>query len=157
MRDSLLAVTGKLDLAAGGPSAATSEPRRSIYTKAKRNTRDPLLELFDAPESFTSTSQRNVTTTPMQALLMVNSPFMLRQAEAFAGRLRKEHPMDEAARLDAAYQLTFARPPTESERHRAVAFLEQQAKRGKSGDGRAAAWTDLCHVLLNANEFLYLD
>jgi hypothetical protein len=88
VRDSLLAVSGKLDLTAGGPSAATSEPRRSIYTKAKRNTRDPLLELFDAPESFTSTSQRNVTTTPMQALLMVNSPFMLRQADGRSGPAR---------------------------------------------------------------------
>jgi mono/diheme cytochrome c family protein len=158
VRDGLLAVTGKLDLAAGGPSAAASEPRRTVYTKVKRNTRDPLLDLFDVPESFTSTSQRNVTTTPMQALLMVNSPFMLRQAEALATRLRKEHPADETARLDAAYRLTFARPPTDAERRRAVAFLDEQAKRLTAGkDGRAAAWTDLCHVLLNANEFLYVD
>jgi len=158
VRDGLLAVTGKLDLAAGGPSAAASEPRRSVYTKVKRNTRDPLLELFDSPESFISTSQRNVTTTPMQALLMVNSPFMLRQADALANRLRKEHPADETARLDAAYRLTFSRSPTDAERRRAVAFLDEQAKRLKPGaDGRVAAWTDLCHVLLNANEFLYVD
>jgi hypothetical protein len=157
VRDALLAVTGKLDLTAGGPSVAASEPRRTVYTKVKRNTRDPLLELFDAPESFTSTSQRNVTTTPMQALLMVNSPFMLRQAAALAERLRKEHAADEVARLDAAYRLTFGRPPTESERHRAVAFLDEQSKRVKAADARVAAWTDLCHVLLNASEFLYVD
>jgi hypothetical protein len=94
----------------------------------------------------------------MQALLMVNSPFMLRQANGFAERLRKEHPADETARLDAAYRLTFGRPPASIERHRALAFLDEQAKRLKPGaDGRAAAWTDLCHVLLNANEFLYVD
>src|SRR5205807_1803175 len=62
IRDALLSVTGKLDLTPGGPSVATAAPRRTVYTKVKRNTRDPLLELFDAPESFTSTSQRNVTT-----------------------------------------------------------------------------------------------
>jgi hypothetical protein len=157
VRDALLSVTGKLDLTAGGPSGAASEPRRSVYTKVRRNTRDPLLELFDAPESFTSTSQRNVTTTPMQALLMVNSPFMLRQAGAFAERLRKENPADETARLDPAYQLTFGRPPADGERRRAVAFLNEQAKRAKAADARAAAWSDLCHVLLNASEFLYVD
>ncbi|HEX4589751.1 MAG TPA: DUF1553 domain-containing protein, partial [Gemmataceae bacterium] len=157
IRDALLAVTGKLDLKAGGPSVAWSEPRRSVYTKVKRNTRDPLLELFDAPESFTSTSQRNVTTTPMQALLMVNSPFMLKQADGFIDRLKKEHPADETARLDAAYRLAFGRPPTSIERHRALVFLDEQAKRVKAGDARAAAWTDFCHVLLNGSEFLYVD
>jgi Protein of unknown function (DUF1549)/Protein of unknown function (DUF1553)/Planctomycete cytochrome C len=157
VRDALLSITGKLDLTVGGPSVGSDHPRRSVYTKVKRNTRDPLFELFDTPESFTSTSQRLVTTSPLQALLMVNSPFMVRQAEAFAGRVRKENPSDETARLDAAYRLAFGRPPTESERRRAIAFLDEQAKRMKVGDARAAAWTDLCHVLLNASEFLYVD
>jgi hypothetical protein len=157
VRDALLAVTGKLDPKDGGPSVAWSEPRRSVYTKVKRNSRDALLELFDAPESFTSTSQRLVTTTPMQALLMVNSPFMLKQADGFAERLRKEHPADEPARLDAAYRLAFGRPPNSIEKHRALAFVDKQSKRVKIGGDRAVAWTDLCHVLLNASEFLYVD
>jgi hypothetical protein len=157
VRDALLSMTGKLDLKEGGPSVAWSEPRRSVYTKVKRNTHDSLLELFDTPESFTSTSQRNVTTSPLQALLMVNSPFMLKQADGFRERLRKDHPADEAARLDAAYQLAFGRPPTSIDRHRAKAFLDEQSKRINTGDLRVAAWTDLCHVLLNASEFLYLD
>jgi hypothetical protein len=156
VRDALLSVTGKLDLTAGGPSVATTEPRRSVYTKIKRNNHDPLLELFDTPESFTSTSQRNVTTSPLQALLMVNSRFMLRQAEAFTERLRNEHPDDETARLDAAFRLTFGRPPTDAERRRAMGFLDEQAKRVPAG-GRPAAWQDFCHVLLNASEFLYVD
>jgi hypothetical protein len=157
VRDALLSVTGKLDPTAGGQSVATSEPRRSIYTKVKRNTRDPLLELFDAPESFTSTSQRNVTTSPLQALLMVNGPSMLKQADAFMDRLRKEQPADEAARVDAAYRLAFGRPANSIERHRALAFLDEQAKRVNAADTRAAAWKDFCHVLLNASEFLYVD
>jgi hypothetical protein len=154
VRDALLAVTGKLDLATSGASVTTSEPRRSIYTKVKRNTRDPLLELFDSPESFSSVSLRNVTTSPLQALLMVNSPFMMRQAEAFAQRVTKECPGDEGARLDAAYRLAFGRPPTESERRRAIAFLDQQSKRSS---GKSAAWQDFCQVLLNSSEFLYVD
>jgi hypothetical protein len=157
VRDALLSATGRLDLTAGGPGVATTEPRRSVYTKVKRNTRDPLLELFDAPESFTSTSQRNVTTSPLQALLMINSPFMLTQANAFADRLRKENPVDEAARLEAAYRLAFGRQPTADERQRAMTFLEAQSSRVKGADGRSAAWTDFCHVLLNSSEFLYID
>jgi hypothetical protein len=157
VRDALLSVTGQLNLTAGGPSVAVSEPRRSIYTKIKRNTRDLLLELFDAPESFTSTSQRNVTTSPLQALLMINSPFMLKQANAFADRLRKEDSVDDATRLEAAYRLAFGRPPTAEERHRARNFLDVQLGRVKGADRRSAAWTDFCHVLLNSNEFLYVD
>jgi hypothetical protein len=157
VRDSLLAVGGRLDLTVGGPSVAAAEPRRTVYTKAKRNLRDPLLDLFDAPESFASASQRNVTTTPMQALLMVNSPFMVKQAELLAGRLQKEQPADETGRLDAAYRLTLGRLPTDAERRQAVVFLDEQAKQVKTGDGRDAAWMDFCHVLLNASEFLYVD
>jgi hypothetical protein len=157
VRDALLAVTGRLDLTAGGPSTDAAKPRRTVYTKVKRNSRDPLLELFDAPESFTSTSERNVTTTPAQALLMMNSAFMVRQAEALAERLRKDHSADDTARLDAAYRLAFSRPPTAAESRRALGFLDEQAKRTKGSDGRAAAWQDFCHVLLNASEFLYVD
>jgi hypothetical protein len=128
VRDALLAVTGQLDLTAGGPSAEPAQPRRTVYTKVKRNIRDPLLEVFDAPESFTSTSQRNVTTTPPQALLMVNSPFMLGQAKALATRLAREHPRHDAARLDTAFRLTFGRPPTAAERRQALEFLDAQAR-----------------------------
>jgi hypothetical protein len=128
VRDALLAVTGQLDLTTGGPSVEPAQPRRTVYTKVKRNIRDPLLEVFDAPESFTSTSQRNVTTTPPQALLMVNGPFMLGQAKALAARLARAHPRDYAARLDAAFRLTFGRPPTAAERWQALAFLDAQAR-----------------------------
>jgi mono/diheme cytochrome c family protein len=128
IRDSLLAVNGKLDLTAGGPSAEWAEPRRSVYTKVRRNTHDALLEAFDAPDAFFSTADRNTTTTPTQALLLINSPFMLAQARAFAERLRKEHPVDEA-RVEAAFRLAFGRPPTSLERAEALAFLAEQAKR----------------------------
>jgi hypothetical protein len=87
IRDNLLAVTGELDLTIGGPAVPSAQPRRSIYTRATRNVRDPLLDAFDGAESFVSSSERNVTTTPTQSLLMINSQTLLARAQAFADRL----------------------------------------------------------------------
>jgi hypothetical protein len=157
IRDAILAVTGQLDPKMAGPSVDAKEPRRSIYTKVLRNSRDPLLDVFDPPETFTSTAQRNVTTTPTQALLMLNSPFMQQQAQAFAARLRKEATSDDG-RIDAAFRLVFGRPPTSAQQDLARAFLAEQAKRlPPGGNGPQAALAELCLVLLNANEFVYVD
>ena len=87
IRDAMLAVSGELDLTAGGPSVNPSQPRRSIYTKAIRNTRDPVLDVFDIADPFTSTDRRNVTTTPTQSLLMINGAWPLQRAEALAATL----------------------------------------------------------------------
>ncbi len=156
IRDAILAATGQLGLAVGGPSVDAKEPRRSIYTKIRRNTPNPLLSVFDAPEGFTSTAQRNVTTTPTQALLMFNSSFMLAQAKAFADRLERERPADA---IDRAYQLAFGRTVTSEERAHAEEFLQEQTRRiaGAGTNARHTAFVDFCHVLLNANEFLYVD
>ena len=157
IRDAILAATGKLDLAMGGPGVDAKEPRRTVYTKVRRNTRDPLLDVFDLPEGFTSTAQRNVTTTPTQALLMFNSPFMLGQAKAFAERLEREKT---ANPIDRAYRLALGRPATAEEQKQSQAFLDEQAARigGQNAAAtRRAAFVDFCHALLNANEFLYVD
>src|SRR5262249_54452688 len=90
IRDALLSITGKLDLTNGGPSVDLRQPRRSVYLKALRNTREPLLDVFDLPEGFLSAGKRHVSTSATQALLMMNSPFMRDQAKAFAERLRRE-------------------------------------------------------------------
>src|SRR5207253_7445270 len=76
IRDTMLAVTGRLDRTAGGPSVEFKEPRRSVYLKWLRNTKEPLLDVFDIPDGFTSAARRNVTTTSTQALFMINSPLM---------------------------------------------------------------------------------
>ncbi|MCI0638061.1 MAG: PSD1 and planctomycete cytochrome C domain-containing protein [Gemmataceae bacterium] len=160
IRDAILAVNGKLDLSMGGPSVAPSQPRRTIYTKVQRNTRDPLLDVFDSPEGFTSTALRNVTTTPTQALLMLNSPFMQEQAKAFAERVLGEKQGDPITR---AYRLAFGRTPSDAEVKQATAFVEEQCRRIEpqaaefSAATRRAAYADFCGVLLNANEFLYVD
>jgi hypothetical protein len=152
IRDAILQVTGKLDLTMGGPAVDAKTPRRTIYTKMFRNTRDPLLDVFDTPEGVASTPQRNVTTTPVQALLMVNSPFMLAQAKAFAERIGKDK-----GPVQAAYRLAFGRAATDQEQAAAQAFLADQAKRAGGPQAGRTALVDFCHVLLNANEFLYVD
>ncbi|HXG61586.1 MAG TPA: DUF1549 domain-containing protein [Planctomycetota bacterium] len=134
VRDALLAVAGELDEAAGGPSADASGPRRTIYTKVLRNTRDPLLQAFDAPDSFTSVPERLSTTTAPQALLLMNGAWVLRRAEAFAAKLR---PLPPEERVEAAYRWAFGRAPTSEERRRAREFLERAPGRNgiRSGPG----------------------
>ncbi|MFM7846005.1 MAG: DUF1549 and DUF1553 domain-containing protein, partial [Planctomycetota bacterium] len=84
IRDALLQATGELDLAMGGPSAEWSRPRRSVFTRVIRNQRDPLLDVFDSPDHILSTAERNVTTTPNQALLMMNGKYLLDRAQVLA-------------------------------------------------------------------------
>lgn len=146
IRDAMLALSGELDLTAGGPSVDLHQPRRSIYTRALRNTKDPLLDAFDAADPFTSTDRRNVTTTPTQSLLMINGPWPLKRAEAFAVRLRKQHAADDAAAVAQAYQLAYGRRPEPAEAEAASRFLRERA-----------GLVDFCHALLNSNEFLYTD
>jgi Protein of unknown function (DUF1553)/Protein of unknown function (DUF1549)/Planctomycete cytochrome C len=130
IRDAILSATGELDVTAGGPGVDPGKPRRSIYCRWLRNSRDPLLDVFDLPEGFVSTAERNVTTTATQALLMINSPYMLARAHALAERLQKEKYADDPRLVEAAFRLTFGRPPTTSERDRLVAFLKRQTERG---------------------------
>lgn len=181
IRDAILAATGKLDLQTGGPSVRSSQPRRSIYTRMLRNTRDPLLEAFDAPDGILSSPQRYVSTTPMQALLMMNSPIVWKQAQVLATRLEHDRPGTPSGQVDLLYRLLLGRAPTGEETQAALSFLENQAKLStpkKPNSGMLSlGWTwhgvplptkpaltpaeqaliDLCHVLLNANEFLYID
>ncbi|QDT39247.1 PSD1 and planctomycete cytochrome C domain-containing protein [Stratiformator vulcanicus] len=159
IRDSALAVSGELRSRQAGPSAEASRPVRSIYTKVYRNTRPDVLDAFDAPMAVSSLPKRNVTTTPTQALLMINGAWLRDRAEHFAKRIRPVADHDPVEGVNRAYRLAFGRYPTEVEQRLAVQFLERQSDL-LPGDDRAgwkAALTDFCHALLNANEFLYVD
>ena len=129
IRDSILAVTGELEMDAGGPAVDTFKPRRSIYTKVMRNNRDPLLEAFDAPQSFFSASQRDTTTTPVQSLLLINSQYMLQRAQAMAARLQKSGAKADGELVATAYRLAFGRNPSSEESSAAEAFLREQQER----------------------------
>jgi hypothetical protein len=137
IRDSMLAVSGELDLATGGPGVEASAPRRSIYTKVLRNTRDPLLEVFDLPEAFGSVPTRDTTTTSTQALQMLNSPASLQRAAAFARHLRRRPDTEEKEHVAEAYRLAFGRAPGGAELKSALAFLAQQAAAVESNPAQA--------------------
>ena len=166
IRDTLLAVSGELDPRQGGPSVEPTVPRRTIYTKLIRYGPEPLLQAFDAPDGFVSTPQRDTTTTATQALLLLNGPWALGRAEAIATRLIKASgsPLDRPALVEHAYRLVLGRSPDALEARAALRFLGEQPERiaaqGRPPGGRTAdeqALVDLCHVLMNSNELIYLD
>ncbi len=172
LRDAMLAVAGRLNLKAGGPSVfpevpaelqkaasaqwkVTADPserdRRSIYVFVKRNLRYPLFSLFDAPDRNETCSRRFATTTAPQALTLLNDAIVLGFAKDFAARVTKEAGNDTDKVLDRAFLLAIGRLPTSEEQQAMSTFL-------KNHKGTfAEATTDLCHVLLNLNEFIYID
>jgi hypothetical protein len=159
IRDAMLAVTGELDLQLGGPAVDADRPRRSVYVKVRRNRPTELLAAFDAPDGFSSVSQRNITTTPTQSLLMLNGKWTLDRARAFAKRLGDRRGR---AAIEHAFLLAYGRVPTIDETDASMAFLDMRTKAHSSTDATAvrsstAALVDLCHVLLNSNEFIYID
>lgn len=150
IRDSILAATDELDLTSGGPSADAKQPRRTIYTKVYRNHRDALLDAFDVPDGIASTPERNATTTPLQSLLMINSPWMLERSRALSAKVVGSSDLAEAL-----YRRLYARSPSAEEREAIAKFLSASTAAGESPSAEAVA--DLCHVLLNSNEFLFVD
>ncbi len=125
VRDAMLAVSGELNLSTGGAPVKTNDPRRTIYTKVLRNTRDPLLHAFDGPDHFESTPTRNRTTTATQALLMINGDWPVSRSAAMARRLKK-HSDNTLSQVNRAYQLTYGRNPSAEEAAAAISFLESQ-------------------------------
>ena len=127
------------------PSPHEQVSVRSIYLVQKRSLRLPMLETFDQPESNLSCGRRNVSTVAPQALTLLNSPFATEMAESFAQRLERETNGKAEAEVERAFQLSFQRPPEDSERTECVAFLATHRL------------SDFCLALMNANEFAYVD
>jgi hypothetical protein len=128
IRDAILVASGKLSDSHDGPSSDASSPRRTIFTKTMRNSRDPLLEVFDTPDGFLSMPQRNITVSPSQSLLLINSPQMLKISREFASRLEKDFPKDLDARIRAAYRSLYTRDATSDELALARKFISVQRK-----------------------------
>jgi hypothetical protein len=118
-----------------------------------------MMTMFDAPEPTQSIGDRSVTTVPTQALAMMNSPFVRKQAEKLAERIRPPNDGPLASAVDRGYRIAFGRAPTEAERARMGAFLQQQlaAAGGRSPENVQKALAAFCHVLLCLNEFVYVD
>jgi hypothetical protein len=150
VRDSLLAVAGRLDGKLGGPAARDfATPRRTLYLFTVRSDRSGFGPLFDSADSTAPVEKRTVSTVAPQALFLLNHPFVLDQTKALAKRVLSEGK-DDKARIERIYVLLYGRPPVEEERTIGVELL----KRAGSGE---RAWEEYCQVLLCANEFLYID
>ncbi|MCH2101998.1 MAG: PSD1 and planctomycete cytochrome C domain-containing protein [Planctomycetes bacterium] len=167
IRDSILAASGSLNRKMGGPgirpwihpdAIATGSTdkwpkgvvdgpatwRRTVYIFQRRSVLVPTLETFDLPDAAQSCTRRNRTTTPTQALAMLNNPFVREQSKLFATRLEREAGEDRAAQVRLGFELTIGRPPTEQELAACLSFLTDETL------------ADLGQVLFNLNEFLYL-
>lgn len=158
IRDSMLAVSGKLDLTQFGPGTLDQNmTRRSVYFFIKRSQLIPMMMLFDWPEHLVSIGQRPVTTIAPQALMFMNSP----QGRAYAEGIAKRLPQDSTEHtIREAWRLAFGRTPSEEESRAAQQFLAQQQElRSEAGesDGRKLAIVDLCQTLLSMNEFVYVE
>jgi hypothetical protein len=148
LRDSLLYVSGKLDLQAGGPAVRLDKGnnRRTVYAYISRRQIDPMLALFDFPNPNSTSEQRLQTTVPLQKLFFMNSQFVIDQSAALAARVTANAPSDDQ-RITAAYRFALQRDPTPEERRLAHDFIR----------GNAAAWPAYAQVLLSSNEFTYLN
>jgi hypothetical protein len=171
IRDAILAVSGRLDRRLEGPSVLphlnenqegrgrpSSGPldgngRRSIYLAVRRNFLNPMFTAFDYPTPFTTIGRRTTSNVPAQALVMLNNPFVLQQAEIWAQRTLAA-PGNSEERVNAMYETAFGRRPTSEELDSALAFIAGQAKDTGRQD---RAWADLAHVLFNAKEFIFVE
>ena len=195
IRDSALAIAGLLNPKMGGPSIFPEIPkgmtvrggwavtkdeaernRRSIYVFVRRNTRYPMFEAFDMPDPYATCPRRYVSTTSLQALMLLNSELAVKWAQHFAGRVLSEAGSDPGSIVDVAYRFAYCRHANADEIATGSRFLDEQESRigqredaampvypeGKTqaesiSPARAAAVVDLCHVLINSNEFVYSD
>jgi Protein of unknown function (DUF1549)/Protein of unknown function (DUF1553)/Planctomycete cytochrome C len=152
IRDAAMSAGGELEPRIGGDSGDWKKSiRRAVYLKVLRNDQEPTLEVFDAPDGIFTTPIRNVTTTSTQSLFMINGPWMIERARSFARRVNSDSSLTLGQRVATAYALALGRPPNEAETTAAVQQLQTNSTQSDE------ALVDLCHVLLNSNEFLYVD
>ena len=183
IRDAILVVSGGINQAMGGPGVYARLPkgvniefpnndkelswgncteaedrRRSIYLFQRRSLTFPLMDVFDVAPMNQSCAVRPTTTVAPQALALFNGEFTRQAARHFAERLRREAGKQTRQQIERAFEIAFARLPTSTERSEADQFLHtQMERRNSSTDPQDAALVDFCHVLLNANEFIYMD
>lgn len=165
IRDTMLAVSGKLNSSAGGPgffpdvdeeqmkradtwwepSPEDERNRRSIYMFQKRALTPSFLHVFDSPNMNESCPARSVTTVTPQVFALFNSPFAAKQASEMAARVAKEVGDVPEAQVKRAFELALQRPPSEQEKERSLKFLA------------GGSLADFCLVLFNLNEFISVE
>ncbi|MDA7667790.1 PSD1 and planctomycete cytochrome C domain-containing protein [bacterium] len=154
IRDAMLTASGELSNRIGGPSNDEKHPGRALYMKQFRNRNDTLLHAFDLSGGLKPVAVRNTTTTPTQSLIMINGDYVLARAKKMAEELLQEATVDAASLVGRAVQRCWGRQPSKEELENSIDFLVGSNPKKAVEPGRLA---DLCHVLFNSNEFLYLD
>jgi Protein of unknown function (DUF1553)/Protein of unknown function (DUF1549)/Planctomycete cytochrome C len=172
IRDAILAVSGRLDRTMSGrgimphltphmqgrgrPRASgplDGNGRRSLYINVRRNFLTPLFLAFDYPIPFTTIGRRSVSNVPAQALAMMNNPFVRQQADLWARQVLAGRGQSDRQRLDEVYEMAFGRLPDAGETTAALTFLKEQQGVGSE----LQAWAELCHVLFNVKEFIFVN
>jgi Protein of unknown function (DUF1553)/Protein of unknown function (DUF1549) len=180
IRDSILEASGRLNLKMGGPGVFPPLPagvvtrggwkkqedpseadRRSVYVFVRRNTRYPMFQVFDMPDTHESCPRRNATVTAPQALELLNNELVLDWARSLAARVSNDTGLTPEGQVDRAWRFVYSRPATAAERKEALDFLDRQrtmlGARMPAEEAQKAALADLCHMLVNSNEFLYVN
>ena len=164
LRDAVLAVSGKLDQQMFGPGyrdfdykeeyapvytyITADRPelwRRSIYRFVVRTSPDPFLATLDCPNAANLSPTRNVTTTALQSLALLNNEFMLKQADYFSARLAEDPESTPSTQVRLGFRLAFGRQPSAAESAASIALIQ------------SAGLAEFCRAVLNANEFVYID
>ena len=180
IRDALLFHAGRLDRSVGGAQTKIKSRdlsptdmvknrrhyetfrRRSVYLPVVRTNVYKFLTLLDFPNACRPVGERDATTVPTQALMMMNSPFVIRQSEFLAKSILADERFDNnSARIRQLYLRLLSRPPAEVETRWTRQFLEkyEQLLKGEADDGirRWTAWTALCQTLISSNDFFYMN
>ena len=156
MLDSMLAVSGELDLTLGGrPFDRQAQPgalRRSVYAFVNRDIVSSLSSTFDAANPSSCTAKRPETSVPQQTLFALNSEFIQDRAAALAALTARSAGGDDTTRIRNLYGRVFSREPEPEEQERLLKF-----KRAAAESSPATAWQQVAHVLLAANEFAFID
>ena len=175
VRDTLLAVSGRLDSSMYGPpppsrnrydehegpgSSIYGDDRRSVYQEIRRNRTNPFLEVFDQPTPSTTRGRRDITNVPAQSLALMNSPFVLGSAHAWGRRLADGEGHSAGSRVEYMYRKALGRPPSAGERRDAITFVtglaEEEGASERAMLSDSGTWGRFAHTLFNLKEFLYV-
>jgi hypothetical protein len=162
MRDSLLAVSGRLDLEQGGrPVDLVGDPaigRRTVYGLVDRQSLPGLYRSFDFASPDQTAERRPFTTTPQQALFALNSPFITEQAKSVIARADVSSAAEPASRIASIFRVVLQREPRQEELMAANEFLQTaEQHRLNGGASQLSAWEQFAQVLLMSNEFIFVD
>lgn len=172
--------SGRLDRSMGGPSfrapisdealeglsrkggaykasPADESRRRGVYMFSKRSLAVPMMAVFDSCDTTAPTGRRDVSTVAPQALTLLNNEWVHGESHAMAARVLASCS-DREQRVSAAWRMVLSREPTDRERLASIEFISRLQTNGSAGDkADLRAFAALCHTIVNANEFIYLD